>query len=183
MVEASAHPEQQQATRQWGPADAFTAVRVPLAAAFVAFDDWRWRFVVLAVASATDLLDGWLARRFGPSKLGVFLDPVADKIFMAAAFWVVLVSGRLEPYEIAGVLLRDIVAVFAFLATLRTGGPSSIPARAGGKAVTLAQNLTLLAFVLASDLLRPMAWATAAIAIYAVWDYVQARGARRAVGA
>lgn len=183
MVEASARPEGQQAIRRWGAADGFTAVRLPLAAAFVAIDDWRWRFAVLAVASATDLLDGWLARRLGPSRLGVFLDPVADKVFMAAAFWVVLVSGRLEPYEIAAVLLRDIVAVFAFLATLRAGLPSSIPARAGGKAVTVAQNLTLLAFVLDSELLRPMAWATGAIAIYAIWDYVQARGARRAVGA
>ena len=139
--------------------------------------------LVFTLAALTDLLDGWLARRLGPSKLGVFLDPVADKIFMAAAFWVVLMSGRLEPYEIIAVLLRDIVAVFAFLATMRAGLPSSIPARAGGKAVTVAQNLTLLAFVLGSELLRPMAWATGAIAIYAIWDCVQARGARRTVGA
>lgn len=182
MVEASAAPEGRQAKR-WGAADALTALRLPLAAAFVLVADPWWRFAILAVAAGSDLLDGRIARRYGGSRLGAFLDPVADKLFMAAAFWVVLASGRLEPYEIAGVLLRDIVAAIAFVATIRAGRPSSIPARAGGKAVTLAQNLTLLAFVADSDLLRPMAWATAGIAIYAIWDYAQARHQRRPVGA
>jgi len=181
MVEASAAPEGRQA-KLWGAADALTALRLPLAAAFVLVPDPGWRFVILAVAAGSDLLDGRIARRFGASRLGVFLDPVADKLFMAAAFWVVLVSRRLEVFEIVGVLLRDIVASIAFVVTLRGGHPSSIPARAGGKAVTLAQNLTLLAFVAGSEFLRPMAWATAAIAIYAIWDYVQARGAQRPVG-
>ncbi len=181
MVEASAAPEGRQA-KLWGAADALTALRLPLAAAFVLVTDPGWRFAILAVAAGSDLLDGRIARRFGASRLGVFLDPVADKLFMAAAFWVVLVSGRLEPYEIAGVLLRDIVAAIAFVATLRAGRPSSIPARAGGKAVTLAQNLTLLAFVTGSEVLRPMAWATTGIAMYAIWDYIQARSAQRPVG-
>lgn len=181
MVEASAALEGRQA-KLWGAADALTALRLPLAAAFVLVPDPWWRFALLAVAAGSDLLDGRIARRYGASRLGVFLDPVADKLFMAAAFWVVLVSRRLEPYEIVGVLLRDIVAAIAFVATLRAGRPSSIPARAGGKAVTLAQNLTLLAFVTGSELLRPMAWATAGIATYAIWDYIQARNARRPVG-
>ena len=182
MVEASAALEGRQA-KLWGAADALTAIRLPLAAAFILVPEPRWRFAILALAAASDLLDGTVARRFGASRLGAFLDPVADKLFMAAAFWVVLVSGRLEPYEVGAVLLRDIVAAGAFVATLRGGRPSSIPARAGGKAVTLAQNLTLLAFVTGSDLLRPMAWATAGIAAYAIWDYIQARETRRRVGA
>ena len=127
MVEASAAPEGRQA-KLWGAADALTALRLPLAAAFV------------------------------------------------------LVSRRLEVFEIVGVLLRDIVAAVAFAVTLRGGHPSSIPARAGGKAVTLAQNLTLLAFVAGSEFLRPMAWATTGIAMYAIWDYIQARSAQRPVG-
>lgn len=165
-----------------GPADLLTGLRLPLAAAFLLVDDPAVRLAVLLLAAASDMVDGWLARRFGPSRLGVFLDPVADKLFMAAAFWVVAVSGRLAPYEVVGVLLRDIVAAFAFVVTAWTGRASTIPARAGGKAVTLAQNFTLLAFLLRPDLLRPLAWATSAIAIYAIWDYVRARTARRAVG-
>jgi len=124
-------------------ADALTMLRIPLAVVFVAVPTPAVRLAVLALAAVSDFTDGVVARRFGASRIGVVLDPVADKLFMAAAFWVVLASRRLEVFEIVGVLLRDIVAAIAFVVTLRGGHPSSIPARAGGKAVTLAQNLTL----------------------------------------
>jgi len=112
-------------------------VRIPLAVAFPLVSN-GWRFVVLATAAATDLLDGQLARRFGSSRFGPVIDPVADKLFMASAFGVVALSGKLEPYEIAGLLLRDIVATIAFVVTLVSKRPRAIPARAGGKAVTVA---------------------------------------------
>jgi phosphatidylglycerophosphate synthase len=93
------------------------------------------------------------------------------------------VSRRLEVYEIVGVLLRDIVATVAFLATVYSHRPRAIPARAGGKAVTVAQVLTLAAFLADSRFLQPMAWATTAIAIYAIWDYYRAApAAERRVG-
>jgi phosphatidylglycerophosphate synthase len=159
-----------------------SAVRIPLAAAFPLASN-RWRMVILGVAAATDLLDGPLARRFGSSTLGSLIDPVADKLFMAAAFGVVAVSGRLAPYEIAGVLLRDIVATVAFAATYYSHRPRAIPARAGGKAVTVAQALTLVAWLTGSPLLQPMAWATTAIAVYAIWDYYRvAPAAERPLG-
>ena len=151
-------------------ADILSAVRIPLAIVFP-FASTTWRIVVLAAAAASDLLDGQLARRFGSSRFGTVIDPVADKLFMASAFGVVAFSGRLEPYEIVGVLLRDIVATVAFLATIFSHRPRAIPARAGGKAVTVAQVLTLLAFLLNWSHLRELAWATTAIAIYAIWDY------------
>jgi phosphatidylglycerophosphate synthase len=146
---------------------------VPLAIAFPLVSN-SWKLVVLAMAAASDLLDGPLARRFGSSSLGTLIDPVADKLFMLSAFGVVAFSGKLEMYEIVGVLLRDIVATVAFVATLLSHRPRAIPARAGGKAVTVAQVLTLLAFLLDSKLLQPMAWATAGIAVYAIWDYYRA---------
>ena len=47
----------------------------------------------------------------------------------------------------------------------------------------MAQVLTLAAFLTGSPLLQPMAWATAAIAIYAIWDYYRvAPAAERRVG-
>jgi phosphatidylglycerophosphate synthase len=167
---------------RWTPADVLSAARIPLAVAFP-LAPTRWRMAILAMAAATDLLDGVLARRYGSSTLGSLLDPVADKLFMAAAFGVVAVSGRLAPYEIVGVLLRDIVATVAFVATFLSHRPRAIPARAGGKAVTVAQVLTLVAFLTDSSLLRPMAWATTAIAIYAIWDYYRiAPAAERPLG-
>jgi phosphatidylglycerophosphate synthase len=140
---------------------------------FVAAGDSWIRPAALAAAIVSDLLDGWAARRWGASRLGVALDPVADKLFMASAFWVVWRSGVLHPLEIVGVLLRDLVALFAFLTTAVRGRPTTLPARAGGKAVTVAQALTLVAFLADSPLVRRLAWATAAVSVYAIWDYTR----------
>ena len=184
MSESSPRSEAEQvAAPRFGAADALTALRLPLAAWFVLTQDDDHRLVILVIAGVSDLLDGALARRVGPSRLGAFLDPVADKLFMAAAFAVVLFSGRLTWYEILGVLARDVVATVAFVVTLISGRAASIPARLGGKAVTLAQMLTLAAALTDSPLVRPLAWATAAIALYAIWDYQHAATrARRPVG-
>jgi CDP-diacylglycerol---glycerol-3-phosphate 3-phosphatidyltransferase len=174
MSEASPPPEGPQGRGSFGLADALTLSRLPLAVAFVLLTDGVTRVVILAVAGATDLIDGWVARRWGSSRLGVFLDPVADKIFVAAAFGVVLVSGRLSWWEIVLVLLRDILATLAFIVTLFWERPAAIPARAGGKVVTLLQLATLLAFLLDSRYLEPFAWAAAAVGLYAVYDYARA---------
>lgn len=164
-------------------ADLLTLLRLPLAVLFLLVEDGMVRLAILAVAATTDLLDGALARRLGSSRFGAFIDPVADKLFMLAAFVVVAMSGELAWYEIAGVLLRDLVATIAFVVTYMSGRPTSIPARLGGKAVTVAQVLTLVAFLTESPLVRPLAWATAAIALYAIWDYSQAASsAKRPVG-
>ncbi|MGH7656796.1 MAG: CDP-alcohol phosphatidyltransferase family protein [Gemmatimonadales bacterium] len=179
MTEGRRHEVAEQGARRWSPADILSLLRFPLAILFVAIGDAGIRFLVLAVAALSDLMDGWLARRFGSSRMGAILDPIADKVFMACAFGVVAFAGGLRYYEIVGVLVRDIWATAGFVMTLGRGKPVAIPARAGGKAVTLAQLLTLVAFLADSTLLRPMAWATAGIGIYAIYDYTKVTGSRR----
>jgi len=155
-------------------ADLLTALRVPLAVAFPFVRHPGAQLGVVAAVAATDFFDGMLARRFGSSRAGAVLDPVADKLFMAAAFLTVARSGRLHPLEIVGVLARDIVAALAFLGVWIGRRPATLPARAGGKAVTVCQLLTLVAFIADSPFVRPLAWATAAIGLYAIWDYSRA---------
>jgi cardiolipin synthase len=168
---------------QWSAADLLTALRVPLAILFPLVRDTWVRVGIVVIASATDLLDGPIARRFGSSRLGVVLDPVADKLFMASAFGVVALSGQLAWYEVVGVLLRDIVATVAFVITALSRRATAIPARLGGKAVTVGQLLTLVAFLVGSPLLHELVWATAAVGLYAIWDYTRvARREKRPVG-
>ena len=174
MSEASPRPGPRQERRNFGPADFLTLARLPLAVAFVRAGAPLDRLLILGAAALSDLLDGALARRIGGSRFGALLDPVTDKLFMAAAFAVVLMSGRLTWYEVVGVLIRDLVATGAFAVWAISGRPASVPARLGGKAVTLGQVLTLVAFLLDSPLLRELGWATAAIALYAIWDYARA---------
>lgn len=167
----------------WSPADIFTVLRIPLAIGFIFMPAMGWRLGILVAAALSDFADGYVARKLGGSRLGAFLDPVADKLFMACAFGVVLVEHSLTPWEVLGVLARDLAAAVAFVVTLVLRHPASIPARLGGKAVTILQLLTLLAFVVGSLLLRPLAWATAAVALYAIWDYVRVASAqKRALG-
>jgi CDP-diacylglycerol---glycerol-3-phosphate 3-phosphatidyltransferase len=162
------------------PADALTALRIPLAVVFPLLHRPLWQFGVVAVAAASDVVDGMLARRMGPSRAGVVLDPVADKLFMAVAFITVAARGALLPLEAIGVLGRDLVAAMSFVGTWLLGRPVALPARAGGKAVTVAQVLTLVAAIAASPLVRPLAWATTAIGLYAIWDYGRAAARLRA---
>lgn len=160
-------------------ADLVTALRLPLAVAFPLTESHGWHLAIVAAAAATDFLDGRLARRFGPSRVGAVLDPVADKLFMLAAFLTVAHHGLLSWWEIVLVLSRDIMAGLGALGAWLFGRPLALPARAGGKAVTVCQLLTLVAYIAESPLVRPLAWATAAIAVYAIWDY--GRVAARAV--
>jgi cardiolipin synthase (CMP-forming) len=159
-----------------------TALRLPLAVLFPLVRASLWQLVIVAGAAASDVLDGILARRYGASRIGVVLDPIADKLFMVVAFATIAGRGLLTWYELAGVLLRDVLAVVGVVGTWVLRRPVALPARAGGKAVTIAQLLTLAAAIADSPLVRPLAWATAAIAVYALWDYGRT-AARRVPGA
>lgn len=164
-----------------GAADALTLSRIPLAALFPLVHSSLARLGIVALAAATDLADGFVARHTGGSRWGPVLDPIADKVFMATAFITLASHGVLHPLEITGVLLRDIVAVLAFTGTVLLRRPVALPARAGGKAVTVLQVLTLLALLAASPLARQLAWATAGVSVYAIWDYGRA-ATRRDIG-
>ena len=173
-MQATGPREAQQARALFRAPDVLTALRIPLAVAFIVWDGTDARLVILLVAALSDFVDGIWARRIGGSRAGVVLDPVCDKLFALAAFIVVWQSGTLLFVELLGVLLRDIVAFVAFLGTVVRKHPTTLPARAGGKWVTVGQLLTLLAFLLDSNLVRPLAWATAAVSVYAIADYTHA---------
>ncbi len=175
MMQATDPSDRRQAISLFKAPDVLTAIRIPLAVAFLLAHGLWTRLGILFVAAASDVLDGMWARRIGGSRVGAVLDPIVDKAFVGTAFVAVAVSGDLTVLEVLAVLLRDMVAVLSFFITWIVGRPTTIPARAGGKVVTVFQLLTLFTWVLGSDLIGPLAWATAAISVYAVADY--ARGA------
>jgi len=69
--------------------------------------------VLFVIASFTDFLDGMLARMMGEeSKLGELLDPIADKIIVATALLLLVMSGTIRHYEVVAaiiILTREIL--------------------------------------------------------------------------
>lgn len=83
---------------------------VPCAMVLYAPDAWGWVALVLfVVIGFTDMLDGWMARRWGGSVLGALLDPVADKVFMAAALVLFFALHLVHPAVMAVMVFRDFI--------------------------------------------------------------------------
>lgn len=83
-------------------------------------------FGLFVIASATDYFDGWLARRLGQtSSLGRFLDPVADKLLVAAAIVMLVWADRAPVVPALIILCREILVsgLREFLAELKVGLP------------------------------------------------------------
>ncbi len=63
-------------------------------------------FILYVVASVTDFLDGWAARKFNQvSPFGTFLDPISDKIFVASLLVLLVAFDRLDGLWLIPVLL------------------------------------------------------------------------------
>jgi cardiolipin synthase (CMP-forming) len=179
---------------------------VPLLAFLLWWPDWRTGyalgFVLYCVIGFTDYLDGYLARAQGTvSKLGQFLDPIADKIMVAAVILVLAAQGYMRgPYVgdlhvIAGliILMREIAVsgLREFLGPLQI----SMPVSKLAKWKTALQLVSLGALILGGAVHgRPCAvkgdcgaladqwihlvglgalWAAAVLTLVTGWDYLR----------
>ncbi|NNE38176.1 MAG: CDP-diacylglycerol--glycerol-3-phosphate 3-phosphatidyltransferase [Gammaproteobacteria bacterium] len=111
--------------------------------------------IIFSLAAITDLLDGYLARRLGQiSKLGEFLDPVADKL-MVAVVLVLLVAkdpGLLMVIPAAVIIGREITvsALREWMAEL--GARSKVAVSVYGKIKTITQMVALILLIYKQDL-------------------------------
>jgi len=154
-----------------------SASRFPLAAGFALADGMPLRVALLGVASATDLLDGWLARRMGnASRWGALLDPVADKTFVLVALTALLVHGQLPARDYAVLLTRDLAtALGALVAWLMPGlDPRNFTARPSGKVVTVLQLLALLVLCAAPRFASHAVLVVGLASIVSIADYTLA---------
>jgi CDP-diacylglycerol---glycerol-3-phosphate 3-phosphatidyltransferase len=163
----------------WNIANVLTVLRlvvVPffVACMFVEGEGWRsTALVVFLLASLTDQLDGWLARRYGLiTDFGKIADPIADKALIGAALVTLSVLGELPWWVTAAILLREIGVTALRFAVIRHG---IIPASYGGKVKTVLQivAIALYIFPLVPDPLRWIAMGLAlAVTVVTGLDYV-----------
>ena len=101
--------------------------------------------LIFSAAAITDWFDGYLARRLGQtSAFGAFLDPVADKLMVAAALIVLVDLGRVAPLVALIIIGREITisALREWMAKL--GKSASVAVSFVGKLKTAAQMLAIM---------------------------------------
>lgn len=131
--------------------------------------------VVLIISSATDFLDGLLARSLNQvTRLGQLLDPAADRLFIFAALIGLAVRGVVPWWLAAIVIGRDVVLLVAGIVLANFGfGP--LPVHHLGKIATfcLLYALPILmvgqAFEIAAPISAPIGWAFAIWGAFLYW--------------
>ncbi|MEW5863268.1 MAG: CDP-diacylglycerol--glycerol-3-phosphate 3-phosphatidyltransferase [Pseudomonadota bacterium] len=100
--------------------------------------------VIFLFAAATDWLDGWLARRLNQtSAFGAFLDPVADKLMVAAALIVLLYLARVDAV-VALIIIGREIAVSALREWMaKVGQAKSVAVATIGKFKTASQMVAI----------------------------------------
>jgi cardiolipin synthase (CMP-forming) len=150
---------------------------------------WLLGFGLYCLMGITDYFDGYLARAQGTvSKLGIFLDPIADKIMIAAVI-VMLVGTRHDAAAISGIhiipaliiLLREIAV--SGLREFLAGSQVSVPVSNLAKWKTALQIIALGALILAGGLphihwIKTVGtvslWSAAVLTAITGWDYLRA---------
>ena len=138
---------------------------------------------VFVVAALTDWLDGWLARKWGEtSAFGAFLDPVADKLMVAAALIVLVAHNRADAWLAIIIIGREIAisALREWMAQLGAG--KSVAVAFVGKLKTVAQMTALIALLLHEPLIPGVStpllgtialWIAAALTIWSMLHYLK----------
>jgi cardiolipin synthase len=166
-----------------GLANWLTTLRILLIPVFITLLVYRHpteALLVFGLASLTDLLDGYIARTRGrQTRLGAFLDPVADKLLLTSAF-ITLTYLKVIPFWIAAVVVsRDVVLTLGVL-VIHVAGVTVTPAPSAlGKLSTAFQMATVLAAMICFYYVRPLlvlprvlAWITAILTVASGLQYV-----------
>jgi cardiolipin synthase len=163
-------------------------VTVPLLAAFLWWPEWRTgyavAFAIYCLMGITDYFDGYLARAQGTvSKLGVFLDPIADKIMVAAVILMLVGKGVIADFHLIAaliILLREITVsgLREFLAQLQVSVPVSQLAKwkttfqlVAFGALILGQAVPQYPWVTLLGLIT--LWSAAVLTAITGWDYLR----------
>ena len=153
---------------------------------YVSGDYARWFACALfAAAAATDWLDGHMARRWAQqSELGRFLDPIADKLLVAATLFMLTATGRLSTEAVLPalvILCREILVsgLREFLAGLRVGMPVSRLAKWKTAIQMVAIGVLIIgdagpAVLPLSALGETLLWIAALLTLVTGYDYLRA---------
>lgn len=154
--------------------NAVSSSRVALAIGFLLSDAVPARLALICVASLTDFLDGWLARRtHAVSRLGALVDPVADRFFALCVIIAYVAGGQLTGWQAIAVMFRDVMSIVGWFVARNVPWlrPITFKARLVGKAVTALQLLTFLAVLLTPAAVEALVILVGVLGAIATIDY------------
>ncbi len=124
-------------------------VLVPAVVYAMLSGEWQWAFAGFVIAGVSDAVDGFIARQFNQrSKLGAYLDPMADKLLLVSVFIVLGIIGQLPLWLVVAVVSRDALIVCAVVLSTVMAQPVAMKPLMVSKANTTAQ-IALVAVTLA----------------------------------
>jgi CDP-diacylglycerol--glycerol-3-phosphate 3-phosphatidyltransferase/cardiolipin synthase len=161
---------------------------VPMLVALLWDRNWQsgylLAFGLYALMGITDYFDGYLARAQGTvSKLGIFLDPIADKIMVASVILMLVAVRVIEDWHVVAaliILLREIAV--SGLREFLAGAQVSVPVSQLAKWKTTFQMIALGALILGNglptfELARQVGivtlWLAAGLTMITGWDYLR----------
>jgi len=122
---------------------------IPFFIGFLTYGHYQWALWTLLGAGVTDILDGVIARMANQrTKLGAYLDPLADKLLLTSAFVTLSVLHLVPGWVAIVVVSRDLIIVAGTLLLHVTQTPIEVVPTALGKGTTLVQ-LSYLVLALA----------------------------------
>lgn len=152
-----------------------TSLRVILVPIFVIYlldDRLTAALIVFVVAGVSDGVDGFIARAFNQkSQIGAFLDPLADKILLVAAFITLAARGFIPVWLTVVAISRDVLILLGVLILFITRHEVVMCPSVVSKITTFFQLLSI--FVVLSDeklhlrglVGEPVFWVTAALTV------------------
>jgi phosphatidylglycerophosphate synthase len=148
--------------------------RVVLGFGFLLTEAVSMRLALIAIASLTDFLDGWLARRtHAASRLGALVDPLADRFFALCVVIGYVAMAQLSVWQAIALMFRDVMSIIGWFVARNVSWlrPITFKARLLGKAVTGLQLLTFLVVLLRPALTDLMVWFVFLVGVAATVDY------------
>jgi cardiolipin synthase len=127
---------------------------VPAAVYLVLHEDFLAGFWLFLAAGLSDAIDGWLARRQGPTYVGALLDPVADKALLVTMYVGLSVMRVLPDWLAILVVFRDALIVGGVLVLALLGQPATIAPLRISKLNTVMQIVLVAAALLLAGLER-----------------------------
>lgn len=131
---------------------------------------------IFLVAAITDLFDGYLARKYNQiTKLGILLDPIADKLLMSAAFISLVEIGLAPAWMIVVIISREFAV--SGLRSIAAQQGVTIPASPLGKGKTVSQVIAISLLILGHQLgeflfiANVALWVVVIFAIFSAVDY------------